>query len=234
MIVLAADTSTDWLSVAVTDDGTLIEEFHEHRPRRHSELLMETTRDLLQRNRIQPGDIDLLAVSHGPGSFTGTRIGVSTWKGLAVGLSTPLVGVSTLEALAVSAGVGAGIVCPWLDAKMDEVFAAVFTAADECLQRTTDDRVCPPEAALEGMADGAVFLGEGALRYRDAIVNRFSNATLLGETFAAPHAASVATLALEKWRATGDGDPGSVRPVYLRKSQAEVARDAKSTEVGSL
>lgn len=220
MLIVAADTSTDWLSVALWRDGEVLAAFDERVPRRHSELLLTVTRDLLTEAGVALTEIDRFAITRGPGSFTGVRIGVSTWKGLACANEKPLVGVSTLEAMAVGAPPGTTRLCPMLDAKMAEVYAAVFEKHGDALDVAFTEQAIAPESLLDHVSPETTFLGDGALLYADAIRARFPEAIILDERYAYPNARSVAALARHAAIEVRDG----VRPVYLRRSQAEELR----------
>jgi tRNA threonylcarbamoyladenosine biosynthesis protein TsaB len=222
MLILAADTSTDWLSVALWRDGKTLTEFSEHMPRRHSEMLLEITREIMVRAGIALGDVDRFAVTHGPGSFTGVRIGVSTWKGLACAAQKPLVGVSTLEAMALGAPSAHPNICPMLDAKMAEVYAACYRRDGERMETVRPESAIAPTALLNGVFPGTVFLGDGALLYADAIRERSPKADILGEEYAFPHAAAIAALAARADIDVAQRD--AVKPIYLRRSQAEELR----------
>jgi tRNA threonylcarbamoyladenosine biosynthesis protein TsaB len=223
--ILAADTSTDILTVGLCADGELLAHTVTRCGRAHSERLLETTQWVLTEAGLTLTDLDALAIAHGPGSFTGLRIGVATWKGLALGASKPLVAVPTLDAIARTAVGCVGPLCVALDAKMGEVFGAWFDGSASGLARTGPDRVCTMEALLEGAPAGAVYLGDGATRYADAILTFDPTAWLLPETLAGPRAWAVALEGQARLEAGADGDPALVSPVYLRKSQAELNRE---------
>lgn len=225
MRILAADTGTDTLAVGVCDDGELIADANIRCGRAHSERLLEATQWVLREANLTLQDLDALAVAVGPGSFTGLRIGVATWKGLALGVGRPLLAVPTLDAMARTAVGALGPVCTLLDAKMNEVFGAWFDVQADGIRRNGPDRVCPVETLIADTPTGAVYLGDGAVRYAETIRSVDPKARILPGTLAGPRAWAVALEGAARFAAGADGDAAAVSPVYLRKSQAEINRD---------
>ena len=126
MLILAFESSAKAASVALCRDGHLVSQYSQCSGLTHSRTLLPMAEDMLKNAELSIGDVDVFAVAHGPGSFTGIRIGVSTVKGLAWASDKPCIGVSTLEAMAwhgVSAG---GYVCPVMDARRIQVYNAIF------------------------------------------------------------------------------------------------------------
>ena len=129
MLLLALDTATTTCSAALLRDDRVLAEVHLHLPRVHAQHLTPLVDDLLTRTEQAPADVDAVAVSMGPGSYTGLRIGVSTAKGWALAHDAALVGVPTLEALAAQVrpwGRPGDVVCALLDARRDDVYAAAY------------------------------------------------------------------------------------------------------------
>src|SRR5690554_6663319 len=125
MPILAIDTTTAVCSAALADEGQLLAEVTTNIPRTHSQRLMPLVDSLFQETGLTPQDLDLLAVTRGPGSFTGLRIGIATIKGLGLALDIPVVGASSLQVLAHNFG-GEAYVCPVLNARRDQVYTALF------------------------------------------------------------------------------------------------------------
>ncbi len=226
MKLLAADTSTSLLSLAVCEGTHVLAEYCGECGRRHSERMLEATEFLLDQAGLRFADIDCLAVTIGPGSFTGLRIGVSTWKGLAQGLSLPLVTVPTLDALVRSHGFSDGPVCAALDAKMNEVFGAWFEFESGPPMRLGGDQVCSMEALLADAPARPVFIGDGAVRYSDVIREALPDARILPASFGV-RGAGIAQAAAERLEAGAETDPAAASPVYLRLSQAETNPPAR-------
>jgi len=147
MLILALESSAKPVSVAVyeapgeTGEGKLLAQSFQNNGFSHSRTLMAMTEALLKNLELTPADIGLIAVAHGPGSFTGVRIGVSAAKGLAYGLDIPVCGVSTLEAMVYQIQAEEGtIICPVMDARREQVYNALFEWCDGKLIRLSEDR----------------------------------------------------------------------------------------------
>lgn len=227
MLILALESSAKAASVALMEDESLIAQYSQCSGLTHSRTLLPMVEDMLKNTEKKIADVDLIAVAHGPGSFTGIRIGVSTVKGLAWASDKKCVGVSTLEAMAwhgVSAG---GLICPVMDARRSQVYNALFeTDGDGRLVRLTEDRaVSLAELAgeLKDYECAPLLVGDGAKLTYDYLTNegiacRMAPANLLYQS-----AWGVGMAALGK-EAGGADD---LLPVYLRLSQAERERQER-------
>jgi len=224
MKILAADTTTTVNTVAVCDGARLLAETVVTCHRAHSERLLATVDWVLREAGLRLCDLDALAISHGPGSFTGVRVGVATWKGLALGAALPLVAVPTLDAMTRLGAFRDGLVCPLLDAKMGEVFGALYRFEDGVRTKLTPDRVCLVEDLLRGVEGLVVVLGDAVSRYRARIQAAAPQARFLDEWCAVPRASAVAAEAHALIAAGACTDPALVAAIYLRKSQAEENR----------
>ncbi len=224
MIILAADTSTPIITVCAAREDHILAETVVHGGRKHAERLLDTVDWVLDQAGLSPDRIDALAVSRGPGSFTGLRVGIAAWKGLALGWRRPLVGVPTLDALGRAVPTRDGWVCTLLDAKMGEVFGAVYEFREGRRHKRMEDRVGPVEALLEDVPEGALFLGDGADRYRSRIEARRPGAVFAPPYASVPRASLVAAEARARLEAGDTADAGAVNPVYLRQSQPEETR----------
>ncbi len=229
MKILATDTSTSVCTVAVCDDGRLLAETVVDCGRTHSERLVNTVKWTLSQAELSMADLDALAVSIGPGSFTGLRVSVAAWKGLAAGARLPLVGVPTLDAMTRVAPFRDGVVCPMLDARMDEVFAAAYRFDAGSRTKLTGDMVCSVDHFLEACSKEEIpdenirFLGDGASLYRESILSRLAHAAIPGpgSPHASPRASAVALEAQALVEAGMPVDPAVVAPIYLRKPKAD-------------
>jgi tRNA threonylcarbamoyladenosine biosynthesis protein TsaB len=126
MKLLSIDTSTDYLTLAISDGDKVIARLHRKAPRSHSSLLMPMIDRLLKKARLKIKDIDGFCVGVGPGSFTGLRIGVATIKGLAFISGKPIAAVPTFDAIAMNASRLKGVICPVLDARKGKVYACLY------------------------------------------------------------------------------------------------------------
>ena len=226
MLTLAFESSAKAASVALLRDGSLISQYSQCSGLTHSRTLLPMAEDLLKNAELTLADIDLFAVAHGPGSFTGIRIGVSTVKGLAWASNKPCVGVSTLESMAWHGLSAGGLVCPVMDARRSQVYNALFRIADGHPQRLCEDRpIALAELAVELGAYGeSVFLvGDGAELSFRALTEKGIPCVLAPENLRMQSAWGVAMAAQDKAPGTAD----SLLPVYLRLSQAERERQER-------
>lgn len=221
MIVLAVESSAVAASVALQKDERLLAEMTLNRGNTHSENLLPMVEALLTRLDLTIDDVDLFAVSVGPGSFTGVRIGVATIKGLAFGKNKPCVGVSTLEALAENlAFLSDGLICPVMNARRNQVYTALFRGK----ARLTPDMAISAEELEERLAaytEPVLFVGDGY----DLVTSQTGHPYLpLPERLRLQSAASVASVALQKAKEGALLTDAQLSPVYLRPSQAERTR----------
>jgi len=223
--ILAADTSTAANTVAVCRDGQIVAEIVAQSPRLHAERLIGAVDWVLQEAQLDIHAVDCLAIAIGPGSFTGLRIGASTWKGLALAAKKPLVAVPTLDALALLAAPFEGTVVAAVDARMGEVYGAVYRFRAGHRERLRADAVQPMAALLAGL-DGPVYcVGDGFQVYREAAEAAACSPIFAPAHLNVPRASAVAAEAVALLAAGAPSDAGLVSPVYLRASQAEVNRD---------
>jgi tRNA threonylcarbamoyl adenosine modification protein YeaZ len=165
MIILAIDTSTDYLSLAIFKDGRVIVKSHKKADRRHSILLVPTIDKLVKKARLNISKIDCFAVSAGPGSFTGLRIGVTVVKGLAYALTKKIVSVPTLDVIAQNAKSFKGIICPVLDARKNKVYACLYRSDGKKIKKISKYLLLPASDLLKrtkAMRRNVLFLGDAA------------------------------------------------------------------------
>lgn len=223
MLILAVESSAGPVSAALWEDGKLLGEGYIHTKQTHSQTLLPMAEGLLASLGKSCGDIDLFAVSNGPGSFTGVRIGVACVKGMAFPENTPCCGVSTLEAIAVNGrGFEGAILCAAMDARRNQVYNALFEVKSGALCRLTKDRAISVEALsaeCAPYADRVVLFGDGAALCYE-VMQRFG-ARLAPEELRYQRASSVAIVAERTFEAGGGNSPAELMPVYLRPPQAE-------------
>ncbi|MBI5143930.1 MAG: tRNA (adenosine(37)-N6)-threonylcarbamoyltransferase complex dimerization subunit type 1 TsaB, partial [Candidatus Omnitrophica bacterium] len=149
MKLLAIDTSTDYLSLAIINGDKVSAKFHKKAEREHSRLLVPMIDRLLKKTKTKLKDIDGFCVSIGPGSFTGLRIGVTVVKGLGYTLKKPIVAVPTLDAIAQNAKGFCGIICPVLDAKKNKVYACLYRSDIKRIKRISKYLLLPMEGLMD-------------------------------------------------------------------------------------
>lgn len=226
MLILAFESSAKAASAALVKDGKLISQYSQCSGLTHSRTLLPMGEDMLKNAELKLSDVELIAVAHGPGSFTGIRIGVSMVKGLAWAADKPCVGVSTLEALAWHGVALGGYVCPVMDARRNQVYNAIFRIENGRPVRVTEDRpIALSELAEEIRALGApMFLvGDGAELSEKYLTAQGLACTVAPENLRWQSAWGVAMAAMDKEPGTAD----SLLPVYLRLSQAERERNER-------
>jgi len=236
-LILAADTSTRHCTVAVCCCGgngcEVRAQTSVDLQRLHAERLMDSTQATLHVGGHTLENIDCLAISIGPGSFTGLRVGAAAWKGLAFALNLPLIAVPTLDAMSLLNAVPEGIVIPMLDARMGEVFGAVYRFSGGRREKLTPDRVCSVEAMLAERhvrEKPLIVLGEGAQRYRARIKAAAPHACFADLPCGLPRADAVAREGYALLCAGENTDAAKVAPTYLRASQAEQTRARRSAK----
>lgn len=223
MLMLAFESSAKPASVALLRDGELIAQYSQYTSLTHSRTLLPMAEALLKNCEIEPAEIDLYAVAHGPGSFTGIRIGVSTVKGLAWASGKPCIGVSTLEAMAWNGVSRGGHICPVMDARRSQVYNALFEIKDGKPERMCDDRPISLEelSAEIRLLPAPVFItGDGAAVTAEYLSKAGIPFDLAPDNLIWQSAWGVGMAALAREPVDAD----SLKPVYLRLSQAERER----------
>ncbi len=224
MITLAIECATDTVSLALLQGEEVRAELYLGAGRHHAELLLPAMQKLLDLSGIAIEQVDLLACTNGPGSFTGVRMGVSTVKGIALASEKPIVGVSTLETLAMNALPARGLVCALLDARREQVYAGVYrTGLDGFPEAVVPERLTDIAQLLAELpADGVDFVGDGALRYHDRILGSHTGRCVPdGNGFHRLQASAVGLIGLRRYSRCGGVDPLTFSPKYLRVSEAE-------------
>jgi tRNA threonylcarbamoyladenosine biosynthesis protein TsaB len=231
MRILGIDTATSTASVALVENGAIIaDEMHLQPKAGHAEIILTLVEAVCAKARASLSDIDGIAVSIGPGSFTGLRIGLSTVKGLAYGGRVPVVGVSTLLANAARVSAFDGLICSMLDARKKEVYASFFRRTSGSLTRLTEDAIAPIYAIIDqarNLAAGGctLFIGEGVKVYGNVVLSLLKAEARFCNADGHPSLAAAVARIGKKRLLDSEGDfLGSMVPVYLRLSEAETKR----------
>jgi len=225
MPILAIETATLVSSVALATADTLLAEITLQTKKTHSELLMPHIAKIIEMAGVKKTDIKAIAVSIGPGSFTGLRIGLSTAKALAYALNIPVVAVPTLAAMAYGCPVPGAILAPILDAQKGNVYQALFEWKKGELKELMPATVVGIDQALETLtqySQPAVLLGESAVMYREKIQTIEKNLVLAEPHMIIQRASSVAGLGHKLLKKGLAQDVMALEPVYIRRSEAEV------------
>jgi tRNA threonylcarbamoyladenosine biosynthesis protein TsaB len=232
MKILAVDTATKSCSVAIIDNDTLLAEVTNVSAQTHSKHLMQMIDTAVALSGLKVSEMDGLAVTIGPGSFTGLRIGLSSIKGLALATGKPVVGISSLDALSVqSAAVfSTGLICSLLDAQKGEVYFARYRVKNGNLFKEIRERVLEPGKAVDDIREPCILIGSGAAVYRKVFTDRLGNFAC----FAPPlqniiRASTIAQLGLERLKNNDHDEVDRLIPFYVRRSDAELKLGKKST-----
>jgi tRNA threonylcarbamoyladenosine biosynthesis protein TsaB len=212
-IILNIETSTKNCSVSIADSGNIIaiKELN-NGAYSHAEVLHPFIEEILKEGKISRDKIKAIAVSKGPGSYTGLRIGVSAAKGLSFALNIPLIAVDTLTALSCAISVDNGFIVPMLDARRMEVYAAVFDKEHQKV-REIKAEIINENSFSEALAEGAVhFLGDGAHKCKEVIAHK--NAVFVADTF--PSSKEMAVLSYDKYKEKEFEDLAYFEPFYLK------------------
>lgn len=234
MKILGIDTATEAATCAVMEDDRLLGEIVFNYKKQHSVILMEMIDSLLKNLKLDISELDGFAVSEGPGSFTGLRIGAAAVKGLSQGTKKPFAGISTLDSLAFNLAYTMGIICPVMDALRGNVYTALYEFEEENLVRKSDYLVISVEELINIMDEkgGPVcFVGDGTLLYKETLKSRIPDARFAPLHLNVAKASSLAELGMKKLKNNQAADLKTFAPFYLRKSQAEREYEKKQREI---
>ena len=222
MRILAVETSTLAGSVALLDDGRVAGQILLDIALTHSERLMAMVDGLLRDCGWKAEQLDALAVSIGPGSFTGLRVGIATVKGLALALALPVASVPTLDALASNVPFADAPVCPLLDARKGEVYLAVYRWNDDRPERVSDYLALSPRQAAERLTAPVIVLGDGVAACLPFLSHLGAGLRIAPSTHALPSAAVVGRIGHAQLVAGQSVAADALVPLYLRPSEAEL------------
>lgn len=224
MKILAVDTSSEICSVAILENDNVIVENSLNDGKTHSENLMTIMENTLEENKIKLSDIDLIACSVGPGSFTGIRIGVSSIKAIAEVLDVPVAAVTSLEALAKNVEAKDVTIVSLIDAKNDQVYAGIFDDKYNKKEEYIADSIYTVIERVKEY-DNIVFVGNAAIKYKELLDSNFENVVVADNNLQS--ASSVGKIGYKKHKEKDLTSADTIMPMYLRKSQAERMKKEK-------
>ncbi len=231
MRILGIDSSTPGCSVALlNNDAVVAEQIGDPQPS-YSKYLLQMVDQVLKEGKSRLDDVDGFAVTIGPGSFTGLRIGVSLLKGFVLATEKPFVGINSLEALASTLDSPKHPICTALDARKSEVYAAVFESQKDSLRSLIKESALSPQGLCEKIEVPALFVGSGVERYRE--IFKESLGARFVESEAQPKfstAAGAALLASRQFAHQKQFDLNQLKINYIRKSEAELSLGRSSVE----
>lgn len=226
MKILALETATLLGGVAIVSETQgLLVEARVNIKALHAEKLFAAIDWVFEVSQHKVESIDAIAVSIGPGSFTGLRIGLSTAKGLCYASDKPLIPVPTLDAFARTIPYTSYAICTMFDARKNEIYTALYRWQNNHLTKTINEMAVKPEDLVRSLKSDTVFIGDGAVKYRTLIESIFKGkykAMFPSNAMMIPSAASVGELAINLSKTCSFANPVSVTPFYIRKSEAEI------------
>ena len=228
MKILGIESSSLVASAAIVTDDILTAEYTVNFKKTHSQTLLPMIDEIVSMTETDLNEIDAIAVSGGPGSFTGLRIGSATAKGLGLALDKPLVGIPTVEALAYNLYDVNGLICPIMDARRKQVYTGIYRYEDHRLVTVKDQMAVGIEellSMLNEMGETVTFLGDGVPVFKDIIADKLE----VPFSFAPSHlsrqrAGAVGALGILYYKEGRTETAAEHKPDYLRVSQAERER----------
>lgn len=234
-LILAIETSTGCGSVSLTggepEDFRLLAECTVQPGTTHSRRLLGSIDWLMTSARVQWDNLDAVAVSLGPGSFTGLRIGLAAAKAIAMAAAKPLVGIPTLDALALACGRDNRLVCCLLDARKQEVYAAFYRMSDSGMPEPLGrPAVLPPTVLLRDIREPVILVGPGVSVYKDVLADN-DQVVLFPEHLSQPRAMYVGLLGARMFTAGSRLNPITAAPLYVRDADAQISLKRKNRQV---
>ncbi len=228
MKILAVDTAGKSCSVCIADNNGVIVELTVNHVLTHASVLMNLIHHALDISSLHLEDIYGTAITIGPGSFTGLRIGLSAVKGLSTATGKPLVGVSSLEALAHGVPYTDFWIMPVIDARKGQVYCALYKYHGDQLIRLRHESSLTPQEAVQDITHPCIFIGDGAWVYQDKIKMRLGPLAYVAPPVHHTIKASIVAMLSRPRFLKGDTDDlETLVPTYIRKSDAEIAKDLR-------
>ena len=233
MRILGIESSSLVASAAVVENEVTLAEYTVNYKKTHSQTLLPMIDEMMRLLDMEPSAVDAIAVSGGPGSFTGLRIGSATAKGLGLALKKPLIHVPTLDAMAYGLFGASGLICPMMDARRQQVYTGIYRFEErfEIVMEQSALAVADLAERLNALGERVIFLGDGVPVYEKQLAETLT----VPYCFAPAHvnrqrAASVAALGAMYFAEGKTETAAAHKPDYLRKSQAEREREEKERE----
>jgi tRNA threonylcarbamoyladenosine biosynthesis protein TsaB len=218
--ILGIDTSSEVLSIALSEDRAVIVEENHQLDRRHSSLLVPKIKEMLEGLGLSIDNVGAFVIGLGPGSFTGLRIGVSTVKGLAIAKKKPCIGVPSIDAMALNVDKGPDTIVPLIDAKRQQVYSAIYKKERNRIIRKSEYLLLSVDKLMKKIKQSSVFLGDGLALYRDRVQDLNKKAVFLDKAYWYPRASNLIRLA-GRYKKT---DLSKLRPMYLYPKDCQVKR----------
>lgn len=234
MKILALDSSGLVASVAILEDENLIAEYTINYKKTHSQTLLPMLDEIIKMTDTDMQTIDAIAITKGPGSFTGLRIGSATAKGLGLALDKPIIAIPTLEGLAANLCHVKELICPMMDARRQQVYTGIYKYHENCLQTVKEQIATGIDDILNALnliEQPVIFLGDGVPVYKEIIESKME----VPYSFAPVHmnrqrAGAIGYLAFVYYKKGNIETADAHKPDYLRLSQAERERMEKEKQ----
>ncbi|MCK4463971.1 MAG: tRNA (adenosine(37)-N6)-threonylcarbamoyltransferase complex dimerization subunit type 1 TsaB [Candidatus Omnitrophica bacterium] len=222
MKILAYDTSNKFLSVAILDEEELLSNFHKDIGINHSSMLIPTIDKTLKHAHLKLKNIDAIALSIGPGSFTGLRIGVSTAKALSLVTDIPVIGVPSLDVIAYNYIEKEGYISPVLDAKKNKVYSVIYESSSGEISRISEYLLVDVDNLLERLKGPTLFFGDGLSLYGEYMAKNCPLIKFSKNTDWYPRAEIVGKLGLQKIKKGYREDIDKLVPMYLHPKECNI------------
>ncbi len=219
MKIVGIETSGSIGSVAVCDGDTIVGKKTFGKALSHGKEIVSSFKSIFDEIKWEPNDIDLIAVSIGPGSYTGLRIGVTCAKTLAYGLGRPVIDVPTLDVLAENVKSDVKNLCPVIDAKRKRVYACIYARNNNKNKNITDSLIISPNKLVDILPESTLIFGDGVAPYKEIFAQK--KVAIANEKLGVADAVNVARLGLKRYELGKRCEINSLVPLYLRKSEAE-------------
>lgn len=224
MKILGIDTTTKFLCIGIYDNGRVYE-YNLEVGVKLSSLLTQTLKRILDALGWQVSGIDYFACGLGPGSFTGARVGLATIKGLAFTFNKPIIGISTLDILAINANRAAfGWVIPIIDAKRNLIYCSVYKTKNGIAKRTTPYMLLREEELKRLVKTNSVILGDAVSLYKEELARFIKGLSFLDKDYWYPKARNIIALAQERIRDKKFSRPFDINPIYLYPKECQIRK----------
>ncbi len=225
MIILGIDTSTKFLCLAAQDAAGKVYELRLEAGKKLATILAPNIKRVLDSLGLSVKDVDYFACGTGPGSFTGIRIGLSTIKAMAFACKKPVVGISSLDILAMNAAGKRGAICPAVDAKRGLVYYSVYKSVSSSIKRLAPYKLGPPgELAGIKMVGPRFFLGDAVRLYKEDVFSRIKGAECLDEEHSYPRPGNIISLAKERIEARQAKSSFELQAAYLYPKECQIRK----------
>ena len=226
MYCLAIDTTSKFLCVALIKDKQVLGQYNKVHDRQHGVLLLSKIEKVLSSCGLSVEDVDCLAVDVGPGSFTGLRIGIATAKGLSLALDKPIIGLCSLDLIAVQQEDSEAIICPIIDAKRQQVYSAIYQNTQGGVKRKGKYFLGKIDELLKGSKQKMIFCGDAIDLYKEQIAEKFSDSAIFApRRLWYPKAFSFSKLCLKRYNSKKFQKTEQVAPLYLYQSTCAVRKN---------